>query len=171
MSTKHPILLFPTLMEAKPAMETFAQADIRVCGVGPSQVAAFTAGVCVENPPLVILCGIAGSYSTHMVGEVVQVSVEKEMILPSRFRKSFSPSYIIEGVPSATSATVSGPVDEPAQADIENMEGASFFAVCNAMGVKCAQLRAISNNVGEKFENWDTDKALNNLIKVLKNIL
>ena len=45
-------------------------------------------------------------------------------------------------------------------AEIENMEGASLFAMADAMGLKVMQIRAISNRVGESFEQWCVNEAL-----------
>ena len=50
------------------------------------------------------------------------------------------------------------------------MEGATLFAVCGELGVRCAEIRAISNRVGEEFKDWNIDGALNNLAKTLKSL-
>lgn len=42
---------------------------------------------------------------------------------------------------------------------VENMEGAAFFNVCIAHGVRFAELRAISNFVGEEKSGWIVPKA------------
>ncbi len=39
-------------------------------------------------------------------------------------------------------------------AEIENMEGAAFFAVCGALHVRCAEIRVVSNIVGEPTSQW-----------------
>lgn len=54
--------------------------------------------------------------------------------------------------------------------EVENMEGAAFFAVCEALGVACCQIRAISNYVGEPFEKWAVDEAVENLTAKLTQI-
>lgn len=54
--------------------------------------------------------------------------------------------------------------------EVENMEGAAFFAVCEALGVACCQVRAISNYVGEPFEKWAVDEAVENLTAKLTQI-
>ena len=57
-------------------------------------------------------------------------------------------------------------------ADIENMEGASFFQVCVNERIRFLQLRAISNNVEPRNkDNWEINKALVNLTDVLVNII
>lgn len=54
--------------------------------------------------------------------------------------------------------------------EIENMEGAAFFAVCEALGVACCQIRAVSNYVGEPFDLWAVDEAVENLTGKLTQI-
>jgi len=54
--------------------------------------------------------------------------------------------------------------------EIENMEGAAFFAVCEALGVACCQIRAVSNYVGEPFGRWAVEEAVENLTGKLTQI-
>lgn len=54
--------------------------------------------------------------------------------------------------------------------EIENMEGAAFFAVCEALGVACCQIRAVSNYVGEPFGRWAVGQAVENLTATLTQI-
>ena len=57
-------------------------------------------------------------------------------------------------------------------ADIETMEGASFFYVCMKQDVYFQQIRAISNYVKErKFAEWDIGKATSNLAKTIIEFL
>jgi futalosine hydrolase len=49
-------------------------------------------------------------------------------------------------------------------AQVENMEGASFGYVCKLFGIKCYQIRAVSNFCGIRSEQeWDFKKAVLNL--------
>lgn len=59
---------------------------------------------------------------------------------------------------------------ESALPEIENMEGAAFFAVCEALGVACCQIRAVSNYVGEPFDRWAVGLAVENLTATLTQI-
>ena len=52
-------------------------------------------------------------------------------------------------------------------ADIENMEGAALFALAKAEGVPCAEIRAISNYVGEERKDWKIDLALERLTETI----
>jgi len=54
---------------------------------------------------------------------------------------------------------------------IENMEGAAFFAVCEALGVASCQIRAVSNYVGEPFDEWAVEEAVANLTGILTKIV
>lgn len=54
--------------------------------------------------------------------------------------------------------------------EVENMEGAAFFAVCDALGVACCQIRAVSNYVGEPFGQWTVEEAVGNLTEKLNQI-
>lgn len=54
---------------------------------------------------------------------------------------------------------------------IENMEGAAFFNICIAHGIKFAELRAVSNLVGEEKSSWIIPKASENMADFLYNFL
>lgn len=55
-------------------------------------------------------------------------------------------------------------VQERLNPQIESMEGAAFFYVCNMKKKACIQLRAISNYVEKRNrQSWKVDLALNNL--------
>jgi nucleoside phosphorylase len=51
------------------------------------------------------------------------------------------------------------------------MEGAAFFAVCRAAGVCCAEIRAVSNRVGDDFSLWRIDEALAALTAALADTI
>jgi nucleoside phosphorylase len=55
-------------------------------------------------------------------------------------------------------------------AEIENMEGAALFAMSEAMGFRAVEVRAISNRVGEGFDEWHLDDAIVALAAELKRI-
>ena len=59
--------------------------------------------------------------------------------------------------------------------EIESMEGASVFKVCEEFKVPCIQIRSISNKVEKRNkDNWDLDLAIRNLNveveKIIKNL-
>jgi nucleoside phosphorylase len=55
-------------------------------------------------------------------------------------------------------------------AEIENMEGAALFAMAEAVGFRAVEIRAISNRVGESFDEWHIDDAIAALAAELKRI-
>lgn len=63
-------------------------------------------------------------------------------------------------------------IHEKFSAHIESMEGAAVFYVCNWLGVKCYQLRAISNYVEPRDSSkWDIPTALENLKHAVFEVL
>ena len=52
-------------------------------------------------------------------------------------------------------------------AEIENMEGAALFALAEAEGVPCGEIRTISNYVGEERKDWNIDLALERLTETI----
>lgn len=59
--------------------------------------------------------------------------------------------------------------DTKMYAESESMEGAAFFYVCRQLNQACAQIRAVSNYVGERDKSkWDMLKALRNLSNCLQ---
>lgn len=56
--------------------------------------------------------------------------------------------------------------------DVESMEGQAFLYICNEEKLKCAQIRAISNDVEERnFQNWNIKLAIENLNDIAFRIL
>ncbi len=56
--------------------------------------------------------------------------------------------------------------------DVESMEGAAFFYVCQQLGVSYYQIRSISNKVEEREKmNWDIPLAIGNLNEKLNEII
>jgi len=85
---------------------------------------------------------------------------------------------VIPLVKGVTLSTVSGSAEsirkikERWNADIETMESASVFYVCNLMGVKFICLRAISNMVEPRDRSkWELDRATSNLTAEVVNFI
>ncbi|GFI53853.1 futalosine hydrolase [Alistipes sp.] len=168
------IILFPTEMEAAPLRRLRPDARIAICGVG---MAACAAAVAALLPQLaggqrLILAGIAGAYGERAaVGEAVEVVCERTAELPGRFVGEYRPTGVATGLRGVASNTVHGRGCEAGEASIENMEGAAFFAVCRAAGVCCAEIRAVSNRVGDDFSLWRIDEALAALTAALADTI
>ena len=154
------------------------------CGVGMAECAAATAKLIIENKPdLMILAGIAGAYSDNIeIGETVVV--ESEVIadlgrLDGRaftelYQKTYMAPVTVPGYRSAKSNTTScagAMISQPVQADIENMEGAAFFAMCDRFAVPALEVRTVSNKVGFPIGGKNMIIATNRLALELEKIL
>jgi futalosine hydrolase len=134
---------------------------------------------------LVINMGVAGCFLDKIkIGEVVEVVEDYFSEIGFEDGESFSEfsdfdiktKYKVEGktslrkVKGLTVNTVHGNENsihkmvERLHPDIESMEGAAVFKVCEEMKIPCIQLRSISNKVEKRNkENWDLDLAISNL--------
>ncbi|MCD8274069.1 MAG: hypothetical protein LUC96_03645 [Alistipes sp.] len=176
------IFIFPTIEEAKAFILTQPRDPVFVAGVGAAEIAAATIrAVKARKPQLVVLAGIAGAYDrTLRRGEVVEVVTERIAGIPARYAREYETTGPDLGLPLAAGVTVNrsgeglrdGLSETPSDTlpEIENMEGAAFFAVCEALGVACCQIRAVSNYVGEPFGRWAVGQAVENLTATLTQI-
>jgi nucleoside phosphorylase len=159
------LIIVPTEREA----EFFAGQGLtaHICGVGMAECAASTARLLAASgvkPDLVILAGVAGACTDDFeLGETVAVTSETIADLGRRnpaggftplFPKTYDAPLVPLGYRAVRSNTVNAagallPLCAPLEAEIENMEGAAFLAVCAAMGVPAMEIRTISNRVGE----------------------
>lgn len=80
--------------------------------------------------------------------------------LPERYADAYRPTFAVPGLRTAVSNSVARSGAAPAGAEVENMEGAAFFAVAAALGVPAAEVRAVSNRVGEPFGVWRVGRCL-----------
>ena len=134
---------------------------------------------------LVINIGIAGCFSNEIkIGDVVEViedcfseiGFEDGEYLSEFSDFDIKTKYKVKGktslrkVKGITVNTVHGNTNsvhniiERLHPDIESMEGATVFKVCEEMEVSCIQIRSISNKVEKRNkENWNLDLAILNL--------
>ena len=145
--------------------------DIRICGIGAVETATEVARILrTERKPL-LLCGIAGAYDHNLQkGDVVVVTEERFAYLSTGYNRTYLASMIVEDLPQVQSNTVSHCSQEANGADSENMEGAALFALAEAEGVQCGEIRAISNYVGEERSEWDIPLALERLTETILNL-
>ncbi len=163
--------IFPTVEEAKGFIIANPKALVFVSGVGMAAVAATTVRAAkAKKPHLMVLCGVAGAYDPSLMkGEVVEVTEERVAGLPERYRESYCLEPLTELRP-VISNTVNSCGAEADGAQIEQMEGAAFFALCEALDIEAAEIRAISNYVGEKRDEWAFDEAVQNLTEILSQL-
>lgn len=166
-----PILIFPTELEAARLREVRPDLDIRICGIGAVETATEVARILrTERQPL-LLCGIAGAYDTSLEkGDVVAVTEERFAHLSTGYHRSYYASLVVDNLPEVCSNTVSHCGMDADGADIENMEGAALFALAEAEGVECGEIRAISNYVGEERSKWNIELALERLTETILNL-
>ena len=165
------ILLFPTELEAAKLKALRPDLDIRICGIGAVETATEVARILRTERKPILLCGIAGAYDRGLEkGDVVAVAEERFACLSTGYNRSYFATIVVEELPSVRSNTVSHCSMEADGAEIENMEGAALFAMAQAEGVRCGEIRAISNYVGEERSEWDIPLALERLTETILNL-
>lgn len=165
------ILLFPTEAEATPLRTLRPDLDIRICGIGAVETAVAVARIVRTERKPILLCGIAGAYDRNLKkGDVVAVAEERFARLSTGYEGRYLASLAIEGLKMVRSNTVSQCAMDAEGAEIENMEGASLFALAQAEGLTCGEIRAISNYVGEERSEWDIPLALERLTETILSL-
>lgn len=188
------IVMYPTRSEAEPFMLRHAAvADVWLCGIGAVACAARTAeAVLLHRPGFILLAGIAGARAESGLSKGETVAVVREHAadvgacrgeafvslpvdgsdvrgnvyenrtpVPSLFRSVESDTVSVAGT-SLRAAT---------GASVENMEGTGFFAVCGALGVPFAELRCISNYIGEERCAWRIEEAAERLAEDVRRFV
>lgn len=182
MIMKNIVVVTPTERESV----FFVEHGIRVyrCGVGTAECAAMTAKlICDRRPELMILAGIAGTYSEDVeIGETVVVESEVTADLgrysdgefTKLFQKTYRASFTVPSLRKVRSNTVNTAgaiIAHPIEADIENMEGAGFFAMCQKFDIPAMEIRTISNKVGESVSSKNIEIATTRLAIELEKVL
>lgn len=162
------VLFFPTIDEGMAFILGEPPVPVFISGVGSAETAAAVVrAVKAKKPDLVVLAGIAGAYDRAIpVGSVVEVTRERTACLPAKYLREYTVDPVTD-LAEVTANTVDRTGAEAEGAQLENMEGATLFAVCEALGIRCCEIRAVSNYVGEPFEAWDIPRAVENLTKTL----
>jgi len=177
--------------------DKIAQRPTLITGVGMVNVAINLTKELMKNKyDLVISMGVAGSFSNELKnGDVVEVvednfseiGFENDLEV-SRFTDfDLKIKYLnksrtsLKKVRAITVNTVHGNNDtisaivQRETPEIESMEGASVFKVCEEFNVPSIQIRSISNKVEKRNKNnWDLELAIGNLNieveKIIKNL-
>ena len=166
--------------------ERISDLPILITGMGMVNTAInLTRELNENNYDLVINMGISGSFSDEIkTGDVVEVIEDCFSGIGFEDGESFSEfsdfdikiKYKVEGktslrkVRGVTVNTVHGNensinnIVERLHPDIESMEGAAVFKVCEEMKIPCIQIRSISNKVERRNkESWNLPLAISNL--------
>ena len=121
---------------------------------------------------LVVEVGIAGGRpGGPAIGDVVQVTTERHGNRPGPLLRQPASFPVLDFLPVAAGNTVQQLDDRFRQVDydVESMEGAAFFEACLRHGCAFAEIRAVSNVVGETdHARWDIPLALARLEAALK---
>ena len=159
---------------------------ILITGIGMVNTAIRLTQVLMKKKyDLVINMGVAGSFCDELKnGDVVEVVEDYFSEVGFEDGESFSEfldfdlkteflnnsKTNLRKVRAITVNTVHGnqnsinEIIERRNVDIESMEGASVFKVCEEFNVPCLQIRSISNKVEQRNKkNWDLDLAIRNL--------
>ena len=142
---------------------------------------------------LVINMGIAGSFKDSInIGDVVEITEDSFSEIGfennNQFNKfsefdiktsfTVNPKSTLKSVKSITVNTVHGnaqsisEIVERENTDIESMEGAAVFNVCEDFNTNCIQIRSISNKVeARNKDNWDIKTAIINLNNEVERII
>ena len=167
---------------------------ILISGVGILNTAySLTRELCFRDYDLVINMGVAGSFNEELTnGDVVEVVEENLSEIGYEDKNKFfefsefniKTRFFVEGrtklikVKSITVNKVHGNeisitnIQDRLNPDIESMEGAAVFKVCQEFNIPCMQIRAISNQVKERNKlDWNLPLAIDNLNIEVKNII
>ena len=166
--------------------EKFKNCDVIITGAGMVNTTfSLTKKLSEKTYDLVINMGVAGSFSDEIkIGDVVEVvgDIFSEIGFENgnsffeftnlRIENSFKvdKKTNLKKAKGITVNTVHGNEKTIAEIvsrltpDVESMEGAACFMVCEKFEIPCIQIRAISNKVEKRnTENWDLDLAISNL--------
>jgi futalosine hydrolase len=169
--------------------------DILITGAGiPNTILNLTKHLSCQDYDLAINVGICGGFDNkYNIGEVVEVTDDEFADLGYEdidgfhsYNNQFNIQTIfktkaqtqLQSVKGITVNTVHGNeisiknIINSVNPDIETMEGAAFFMVCQRFNIRCIQIRAISNKVEKRnLENWNIGVAIKNLNKELHDII
>ena len=179
-------MLIVTATDSEITSSEIHRNPILITGIGMvNTTLQLTKELMKEEYDLVINMGVAGSFCDELKnGDVVEVVEDYFSEVGFEDGESFSEfldfdlktEYLnnsrtnLRKVRAITVNTVHGnqnsinEIIERQNVDIESMEGASVFKVCEEFNVPCLQIRSISNKVEQRNKkNWDLDLAIRNL--------
>ncbi|MGY8951394.1 MAG: futalosine hydrolase [Flavobacteriales bacterium] len=175
-------------------IDFFSSQEILITGVGMMNTTfSLTEELLQNNYDLVVNMGVAGSFNSDIeVGDIVEIVEDvfseigfedgDSFLEFSDFEMDNTFKVIgktdLKKVKGITVNTVHGNVKSISEVvdrlnpDVETMEGAACFMVCNKFEISCIQIRSISNKVEKRNkENWDLSLAIKNLNTAVKKII
>ena len=187
-------ILLVVAIKSEIIKDKFKDCDVIVTGVGMVNTTFYlTKKLSKKDYDLVINMGVAGSFSDEIkTGDVVEVIEDIFSEIGFENGNSFSEftNFRIENyfkvaektnlkkAKGITVNTVHGnkkkitEVISRLKPDVESMEGAACFMVCEKFEIPCIQIRAISNKVEKRNkENWNLDLAISNLNTEVEKII
>lgn len=169
------IVLFPSVDEAKYLLMTEPAVPVFVSGIGASEApAAVVRAVRARKPHLVVLAGAAAACSETLgVGDVVEVTSQYAADLPVGMRVVHRVDPVtdlpeVAGCSSDREAWPDGETDPAAQ--LVSREGAAVMAVCEALGVRCCEIRVVTRRAGEVPDAEREAEALRSLAETLNEL-
>ena len=174
--------------------ESFPNSDILISGVGiANTVFSLTKQFSQQSYDLVINMGVAGAFNNDFkIGDVVEVVEDSFSEIGFENGVGFSEftdfeitnTFKVKGktnlqkVKGITVNTVHGneasivKIVDRLNPDVESMEGAACFMVCEKFNIPCMQIRAISNKVEKRNKTiWDMPLAIKNLNTKVQQII
>lgn len=179
----------------KEELKTLNNIEVLITGAGiPNTILELTNHLNHHKYDLIINIGICGSFKNkYDIGDVVEIikdefaeigyqdgdkffSLNKKFGINTIFNTSSLTNF--PKVNAITLNTVHGNISSIERVinqlnpDVESMEGAACFMVCQYFNVPCVQIRAISNKVEERdVSKWNIPLAINNLNVALEKII
>ena len=173
--------------------DKFKTLEILITGVGMvNTTLGLTRRLNKKTYDLVINIGVAGAFNNLKIGDVVEVTEDIFSEIGFEDGTSFSvftdfdlkTKYKVEGktklqqTKGITVNTIHGneasitEIKNRLNPDVESMEGAACFKVCQEFDIPCVQIRAISNKVEKRNKvNWDLPLAIDNLNNQVAQII
>jgi len=156
-----------------------------VCGIGPVEAAAVTAGALAESRPEVLVhIGIAGGRTLEPPAIVLgseavycDIAGDADAVLPRVERAAPDPDLLAAArralpeahvLPIGTCARVGG----AAGCDVEGMEGFGVLRAAELAGVPAVELRCVSNLIDVRDRAlWRFDEAFAALAQAVRRLL
>ena len=185
-------ILLVVATEQEVIKDKFKDCNVLITGMGMVNTSIQITKELMQNKyDLVINMGVAGSFSKdYVIGDVVEVVEDSFSELGFENGNNFghfsnfltkynvAAKTNLQKVKGITVNTVHGNEQSIAEIvnrlnpDVESMEGAAVFKVCNEFAVPCIQIRAISNNVEKRNkENWNMPLAIHNLNNQVEKLI